>query len=74
MDGAIIFFRKHMEQFLVGLAVLLIGIMASCFVWGVIYLSQNLDSVFSSKSAEIKIVSFDLSDAKNLNLRGLLPQ
>jgi CHASE3 domain sensor protein len=74
MKRAIIFFRKHLEQFLVGLAVLLIGIMASCFVWGVIYLSQNLDSVFTSKSAEVKTVSFDLSGARNLNLRGLLPQ
>jgi hypothetical protein len=68
-----IFFRKHVEGFLIGIALILVGVMLWCFAWGMIYVSQNLDSVFEPKSAGIQTVSFNLSGAQNLNLRGFVP-
>ena len=44
-------FRKHIEGFLVGFAVILIAAMIGYFMWGMVYISQNLDSVFESKTA-----------------------
>ena len=67
------FFRKHVEKFLMGLAVILVGIMLWCFVWSMIYISQSLDSVFESGSTGVQTVSFNLSGAKSLNLRGFAP-
>jgi len=55
-------------------AVILVGIMVYCFVWGMIYISQNLDAVFESKPIGVATVSFNLSGAASLNLRGLAPQ
>ena len=66
------FFRKHLEGFLVGFTIVLVGIMAFCFVWGITYVSQNLDSVFEARSAETQTISFNLSGAKSLDLRGLV--
>ena len=68
-----IFFRKHIEEFLLGIALILIGVMLWCFIWGIIYVSQNLSSVFKSGPAEGQTTSFNLPGAENLNLRGSVP-
>ena len=67
-----IFFRKHIEGFLIGTAVILIGIIVSFFIWGIAYVSQNLNDVFASKSAGTQMVKFNLPAARNLNLKGLV--
>jgi hypothetical protein len=69
-----IFVRKHIEGFLIGSAVLLVGVLLWCFFWSMSYVSQSLDSVFETKSAGTQTVSFDLSGAQKLNLRGMAPQ
>ena len=53
-----IFFRKHIEEFLMGFAVILLGVMIFSFVWGMIYLSENLDSVFEPSSVSGKYDQF----------------
>ena len=68
------FFRKNTEAFLAGIAVLVIGIMSWLFIWSMVYVSQNLDSVFESMSAPTPTVSFNISGAQGLNLKGLVPQ
>ncbi len=68
-----IFLRKHTEGFLTGVAVALTIITFWGFIWGIIYVSQNLDSVFTSKPAGMQTISFNLSEAQNLNLKGLVP-
>ena len=54
------------------IALALIGGMLWCFIWGIIYVSQNLDDVFASRSGVIQTVSFNLSGARSLNLKGLI--
>jgi membrane-bound acyltransferase YfiQ involved in biofilm formation len=68
-----IFFRKYVEEFLIGFAIVLIGVILTCFVWGMIYISESLNSVFESKPTVAQTVNFNLSGAQNLNLRGLVP-
>jgi hypothetical protein len=48
--------------------------MVACFVWGIVFVSEDLDSVFGSKPAATQTVNFNLSGAGNLNLRGLVQQ
>ncbi len=67
------FFRKHTEGFLVACTLILIGVMAWCFVWGITYISQNFDDVFESVPATAQTINFNLSGAQKLNLRGLAP-
>lgn len=69
-----IFFRKHTEEFLMAFAVVLIGFTIGCFVWGMIYASENLDNVFTSKPVVGQTIGFNLSGAQKLDLRGLAPQ
>ena len=68
-----IFFRKHVEEFLIGFAIALIGVMLACFMWGMVYISESLDSVFESKPTTAQTVNFNLTGAQSLNLRGLAP-
>ena len=68
------FFRKHIEGFLTVLALVMVGAMVACFVWGIVFVSEDLDSVFGSKPAATQTVNFNLSGAGNLNLRGLVQQ
>jgi hypothetical protein len=68
------FFRKHIEGFLTGFAVVLLGVVVFCFVWGMVYLSRSLDSVFDVNASVASTTSFNLSGAKALNLRGLVPK
>ena len=57
---------------MIGFAIALIAIIVSCFAWGMIYISENLDSVFESKPTVAQTVNFNISGAQNLNLRGLV--
>lgn len=56
-----------------GFTVILLGVMIFSFVWGMIYLSESMDSVFEPSSAAANTTGFNLSGAQNLNLRGLVP-
>lgn len=69
-----IFFRKHIEECLAACAVILIGVIIGCFVWGMTYISQNLDAVFEPRPVAVQIISFNLSGAQSLNLKGLVSQ
>jgi hypothetical protein len=68
-----IFFRKHLEEFLIGFTIVLLGAMVFSFVWGMVYLSESMDSMFEPSSATATTAGFNLSGAQNLNLRGLAP-
>ncbi len=68
------FFRKHTEEFLIGFAVVLALVMIGWFIWGMIFISENLDSVFMAKTPPVKTTSFNLQGAQNLDLKGLAPR
>jgi len=68
------FFRKHIEGFLVGFALVMVAAIVVCFIWGMVYISENLDNVFGSKAVVAPAVSFDLPGARSLNLRGFIQQ
>ena len=63
-----IFFRAHTEGFLIAIAIVLIGIIASCFVWGVVFVATNLDQVSEFKSGPAQNIEFNLSGAAALDL------
>ncbi|MGB7957845.1 MAG: hypothetical protein WCF77_03345 [Minisyncoccia bacterium] len=69
-----IFFRKNIEGFLAAIAIVLIGVMVGCFVWGMSYISQSFDNVFEAAPTTGQMVNFNLAGARSLNLRGLVPQ
>ena len=71
MKTMIAFLRKHTEGFLVASAIVLVGVMAGCFIWGMVYLSQNLDRAFDSHAAEAQTVNFNIAGAQKLNLKDL---
>jgi hypothetical protein len=67
-----IFFKQHTEEFLLASAMVLVGVMAWCFIWGMIFLSENLNDIFALPGAGAPVASFNLSGAQSLNLKGLL--
>jgi hypothetical protein len=69
-----IFFRKHIEGFLVAFAIVLIAAMVGCFAWSMTYISESLDAVFEPRPNATQMIGFDLSGAQSLNLRGLVSQ
>jgi hypothetical protein len=68
-----IFLRKHTEGVLAACAVVLLVLMVGCFLWGITYISQSFDNVFSPVPVAAQSIDFNLSGAKSLNLRGLVP-
>lgn len=68
-----IFFRKHIEEFLIGFTIVLLSAMVVSFFWGMVYLSESLDNVFEAAPVATKVASFNLPGAQALNLRGLVP-
>lgn len=67
------FIRKHIEGFLILAAVVLIGVMAFSFIWGLTFASESVNSVFQPPSAAPPAAGFNISGAQHLNLHGLVP-
>ena len=44
------FLGKHLELVLIVSTVVLVGVMAFCFVWSIVFASQNLNAVFQFKA------------------------
>jgi hypothetical protein len=66
-----LFFKRHTEGFLTTFAILLVGITAWCFIWGMAFLVQNLNDIFAAPAIGAQTVSFNLSGAQSLSLKGL---
>lgn len=66
------FLRKHIEGNLVALTIVLVGLMVGCLVWGITYLSMNLNDVFNFKPTPAAAVQFNIDGASKLNLKGLV--
>lgn len=68
----ITFIRKNLEGFLIAATIILVGVMASCFVWGIVYVSQNLNAALQFKPAVPQATNFNITGAQKLNLHGLV--
>lgn len=66
------FIGKHLELVLIAATVVLVGAMAFCFTWSIVFASQNLNAVFQFKSAAPQSSGFNIAGAQQLNLRGLV--
>jgi hypothetical protein len=66
------FLKKHTEGILTASAIFLIGVTAWCFIWGMVFLSQSLDTIFASPTGGPGTVSFNLMGAQSLDLKGLM--
>ena len=66
------FLGKHLELVLIVSTVVLVGVMAFCFVWSIVFASQNLNAVFQFKATVPQTAGFNLTGAQQLNLRGLV--
>ena len=68
-----IFFRKNIEGFLAAIAIVLIGVMVGCFVWGMSYISQSFDNVFEAAPTTGQMVNQSVGGPE-FKFRGLVPQ
>jgi hypothetical protein len=66
--------RKYPQAALVTLALLLLAIIIAYYVWGIGDVVTAVNQAVNDKVSAGKTTGFDLQDAKNLNLRGLVSQ
>ncbi len=66
------FFRKYPDIILVCLAAFLLGIIFWSFSWGVGQVVGEVNRAVNAKGAGGGSVNFNLKDAQNLDLRGLV--
>ena len=65
-------FRKHIDGFLIAFAVVLAGAMVTSFVWGITYISVNMNRALNFKPTPSQNTNFDIPNAAKLDLKGLV--
>jgi CHASE3 domain sensor protein len=66
------FIKKYIEEFLIGLAIVLLLILVSYFIWGIMDVSQQINQAIGSGATAGVPMEFNLKSATDLNLKGLL--
>lgn len=65
-------FKKYLQQTLAAVALIFLGIVAAYYIWGITTISFDVNQVTTAIPANASSSVFDIQDAKNLNLKGLM--
>ena len=65
-------FKKHPDFILLSLAILLIGVLAASYIWGIQTLITNFKKTTFDQHENKTETGFDLEGAKALDLKGLV--
>ena len=66
------FLKKHIQQALAVVAFVFLGIIAAYYIWGIMTISLYASQAINPASQGSGSTAFNLSGAKNLNLKGLM--
>lgn len=68
------YLKKHTEEVLVAVAIILLAVLLSAFIWGIVFISSNINRVVIFDLNTTAPIGFDFKGAVMLDLKGLLKQ